>query len=337
MATETKTARWKIIVGYSAFSLFALVLCLFLTFPYGALRARIATEALKAGYVVRIDTLRPGLVGLTAKGVKVSQPPAPLSAETVAALTSGDPSTARMLGPAELGEALTIDSVSLRPTLFPLGVAFDSNALGGTITGNIGGRKTLEVRVKLAKLDPGAGNLKNFTGLDLEGSLNGSLNLSLPAPEGTGGRPGEPDLSQADGELVLDGQNLLLKGSVEGSGVASQGSPVSLLFPGGLPRIPVGELSANIRFEKGLGTVDKLRLGGDQLEILGTGTLKLNKRLQYAEPAMDIKIRVEPELVKELGTAGLGLSILPPDKEDPKFRAGRLSGSMGKLSFLGKR
>ncbi|HYH95214.1 type II secretion system protein GspN [Hyalangium sp.] len=337
MATETKTARWKIVLGYSAFSLFALVLCFFLTFPYSTLRARVATEALKMGYVVRIDTLRPGFFGLAARGVRISQPPAPLSSETIAALTSGDPSTARMLGPAELGEAVTIDALSLRPTLFPLGAAFQADAMGGQISGNIGGRKDLQVRVKLDKLDPAQGNLKNFSGLDLEGSLNGSLTLSLPAAPGAAGRPGEPDLSQADGELVLDGQNLLLKGSVEGSGVASKGSPVALLFPGGLPRIPVGELTAQIRFEKGQGTVDKLRLGGDQLEILGTGTLKLGKRIQYIEPAMDVKIRVEPELVKSLGTAGLGLSILPPDKEDPKFRSGRLSGSLGKLSFLGKR
>ena len=62
--------------------------------------------------------------------------------------------------------------------------------------------------------------------------------------------------------------------------------------------------------------MNSLRLGSDQLEIKGTGTVKLNKRLQYSEPAMDVKIRVEPELVKALGTAGLGLSILPPDKDD---------------------
>jgi type II secretion system protein N len=337
MATATKTARWKIILGYSAFSLFALFLCFFLTFPYSALRARIATEALKSGYLVRIDTLRPGLFGLTAKGVRISQPPGALSAESVAALTSGDPAATRMLGPAELGDAVMLDSVSLRPTFFPQGVAFRSNALGGQISGSIGGRKTMQVRVKLEKLNPAEGNLRNFTGLDLEGRLNGSLTLNLPVPDGAGGRPGEPDLSQADGELVLAGQDLLLKGSVDGSGVADKGSPVALLFPGGLPRVPVGELTALIRFEKGQGTVEKLRLGGDQLEILGTGTLRLNKRLQYVEPAMDIKIRVEPELVKDLGTAGLGLSILPPDKDDPKFRAGRLSGSLGKLSFLGRR
>ncbi len=336
MATQSKTARWKVVLGYSVFSLFALILCFFLTFPYGALRARIATEALKAGYVVRIDSLRPGFIGLTAKGVRISQPSAPLSAESTAALTSGDPDTARMLGPAEVGEPFVIDSLSLRPTLFPLGASFQAHVLGGDISGNAALRGN-QIHLKLDKLDPSQGNLKSFTGLDLEGSLSGTLTLSMPVAPGAGGRPGEPDLAQADGELSLEGQNLLLKGSVEGTGVASKGSPVALLFPGGLPRIPVGDLTAQIRFEKGQGTVDALSLKSDQLEIKGTGTVKLNKRLQYAEPAMDVKIRVEPELVKALGTAGLGLSILPPDKDDPKFRSGRLSGSLGKLSFMPKR
>lgn len=335
--TQTRAPRWKIVLGYSAFSLFALLLCFFLTFPYGTLRARIATEALNAGYVVRIEKLQPGLFGLTAKGVRVSMPPAPLSGETIAALTSGDPETARMLGPAELGETLVVDAMSLRPTLFPLGVAFQANALGGQISGNVGGRKELQVRLKLDRLDPSQGNLPKFTGLDLEGTLSGTLKLKMPVPPGPSGRQGAPDLSQADGELSLEGQNLLLKGSVEDSALASQDGMFAALLQAGLPRIPVGELKAQIRFEKGQGTVETLRLGSDQLEILGTGTLKLAKRIQYSEPAMDVKLRVEQELVKSLGPIGMGLNILPPDKEDPKFRAGRLSGSLGRLSFLPKR
>lgn len=335
MSQQTKTARWKIVLGYVAFSLFALVACFLLTFPYGALRARIATEALKSGTVVRIDKMRPGFIGLVAKGVRISQPPAPLNAETIAALTSGDPDTARMLGPAELGEALVVDSLFFRPTLFPPGITFRMDALGGEISGSLSDFSSQSIQLRLEKLDPSS--LKGLTGLDLEGSLNGSLKLTLPKSPGAGGKPGEADLSQADGELSLEGQNLLLKGSVEGAGVTAKGSPVALLFPSGLPRIPVGELQALIKFEKGQGTVETLKLGGDQLEIRGTGTVKLNKRIQYAEPAMDIKIRVEPELVKELGPAGMGLSILPPDKDDPKFRSGRLSGSLGKLNFVPKR
>jgi type II secretion system protein N len=75
----------------------------------------------------------------------------------------------------------------------------------------------------------------------------------------------------------------------------------------------------------------------DLMELRATGTLKLKQRLQYTEPAVDVKLRVEPELVKNLGPSGLGLSILPADKEDPRFRGGRLSGSLGKLAFLPKK
>ncbi|MDY7225450.1 type II secretion system protein GspN [Hyalangium rubrum] len=337
MATQTKTSGFKVVLGYSAFAVVALIACFLLTFPYGALRARIATEGLKAGYVVRIDSLRPGLVGLTARNVKISSPTEPLSAETRAALLSGDPDQVKMIGAAELGEPLIIDSLFIRPSLFPLGAAFHAEVMGGELKGVSGGLKTQQLQVRLDGLDPSKGNLKGFSGLDLEGRLSGVINLTLPpGPAGANGKPGEPDLSLADGEFSLDGQNLKLNGSVPGVGVAGSG-PVALLFPGGLPAVPMGEVQALIRFDKGQGTVETLRTRSDQLELQATGTLRLKQRLQYSEPAMDVRLRVEPELVKNLGTAGLGLSILPPDKDDPKFRAGRLSGSLGKLNFLPKR
>ncbi|ADO70976.1 type II secretion system protein GspN [Stigmatella aurantiaca] len=335
MATE-KPARWKIVLGYSAFTVLALVVCFLLTFPYSALRARAATEALRAGYALRIGSLRPGLIGMTARDVRLSVPPAPLSAETMAALTSGDPDAVKLLAPAELGEPLILESVFARPTLFPLGVAFEAQVMGGTVSGSIGGRTERRLKVRLAGLDPSQGNLKNFTGLDMVGRLNGSLELLLPPGVGTGGKPGEPDLAQADGELALEGQGLQINGSVPGTGLVGQ-SPVALLFPEGLPSIPLGELQGVVRFEKGQGTVETLQLRSDQLELQATGTLRLKPRLQYTEPAMDVRLRVEPELVQKLGAAGAGLSFLPPDKDDPKFRAGRLSGSLGKLSFLPKR
>ncbi len=336
MPPEKKTARWKVALGYTAFTVVALIACFLLTFPYTALRSRIATEALKAGYVVRIGTMRPGLIGLTARDVRLSLPPEALSPETRAALLSGDPEATRMIGPAELGEALTVDSVFLRPTLFPLGVAFRAQVLGGTASGSVGGTQSLALRVRLENLDPSKGNLKGFTGLDLAGRINGHVNLTLPRAQGAGGKPGDFDLSQADGELALEAQGLELHGSVPGHSMTGQG-PIALVFPGGLPAIPVGELQGLIQFDKGQGTVETLQTRSDQLELKAEGTLRLKPRLQYTEPAMDVKLRVEPELVKNLGTAGLGLSILPPDKDDPKFRAGRLSGSLGQLRFLPKR
>jgi len=336
MATQNKTSRSKVILGYIAFGVVALIACFLLTFPYGTLRARIATEGLKAGYVVRIDTMRPGLIGLTAKNVRISQPPEPLSPDTRAALVSGDPDDAKIFGPAELGEALVVDSVFLRPTLFPPGVAFRAELLGGEARGSVGGLKNTTVQIRLENLDPSKGNLKNFTGLDLEGRLSGSLVLTMPpAAAGAGIKAGEPDLSQADGELALDG-NLQLKGSVAGTGVTSEGL-VAAAFPGGLPAIPLGDVQGLIRFEKGLGKVETFLTKSDQVEIRASGTLRLKQRLQYIEPAVDVKLRVEPELTKNLGPAGLGLAILPADKDDNRFRAATLSSSMGKLAFKPKK
>ncbi len=83
--------------------------------------------------------------------------------------------------------------------------------------------------------------------------------------------------------------------------------------------------------------METFQIKSDQMEVRATGTLKLKQRLQYTEPSVDVKLRVEPELTKNLGPAGLGLAILPADKEDPRFRAARLSGSFGKLAFQPKR
>lgn len=330
MATQSKPSGWKITLGYCAFALVALIACFLLTFPYGALRARIATEGLKAGYVVRIDTLRPGLIGLTARNVRISLPPEPLNPDTRAALVSGDPDEAKMFGPAELGEPLVVDSLFLRPTLFPPGVAFTADVMGGEVKGSYGGLKGASLRVRLDSLDPTKGNLKGFSGLDLEGRLSGSLALSMPpAVAGAGLKAGEPDLSQADGELALDG-NLQLKGG-QAQGI------IAAAFPGGLPAVPLGDVQGLIRFEKGQGTVETFRTRSDLVEVQATGTVRLKQRLQYTEPTVDVKLRVEPELVKSLGPAGLGLSILPADKDDPRFRAAQLSGSLGKLAFKPKR
>ncbi|MFP2913264.1 type II secretion system protein GspN, partial [Pyxidicoccus sp. 3LFB2] len=73
MASETKPARWKIVLGYAAFAVVAFILGLFVTFPYDAIRTRLVTEAAQAGFAVRIGSLRPGLAGITATQVRVSK------------------------------------------------------------------------------------------------------------------------------------------------------------------------------------------------------------------------------------------------------------------------
>src|SRR5215217_8924701 len=298
MSSDTKPARWKVILGYGAFALVAFILCLLLTFPYDTVRTRLVSEAAQAGLAVRIGSLRPGLSGVTATNLRVSKPPQPLSAETLAALVSGE---GTLPGAAELGEAVVIDSLAVRPTLFPPGLAIHANALGGTVAGSMGWLGDMKVRAEMEGLKVSGGNLPAFLGMDLDGELNGVLALTLPK-----GKSPEPDLSQANGELTLDSQGLIIKG---GKATIPMGGGNSM--PMDLPQVALGALA--------------------------TGTLKLGKRLEYSEPAMDVNLRLDPEAQKRLGLLAAGITIFPPDKKDPSFRAARLGGFLNRPTFLPRR
>jgi type II secretion system protein N len=330
MPTDTKPALWKVILGYGAFALLAFILCLFLTFPFDALRARVATEAAASGIAVRIGTLRPGFFGVTAKDVQVSVPPQPLSGETLAALSSGEEGATAMMGAAVLGEPVIIDSLSLRPSLFPLGVSLHADAMGGTIRGTIGGLKELTVKLDAQNVRVDQGNLPAFSGLTMEGALGARVALTLPRSTG---KDAQPDLSAATGELALDSSGLVIKGGKVSIPLSPGAPPV----PMDLPQVALGEIVGRIDFDKGMGTVKELRLKSEDLEVRAEGTLKLGRRVAYSEPALDVRIKAEPEFTKRVGVLGAGLTLLPPDKQDPKFRAGRLTGFLNRPNFQPKR
>jgi type II secretion system protein N len=323
MSSDSKPARWKVILGYGAFALVAFILCLLLTFPYETVRARIINEAAQAGLAVRIGSLRPGLSGVTATNVRVSKPPQPLSADLLGKLISGE----GLPGASELGEAVIIDSLAVRPTLFPPGVAVRANAMGGTVTASVGLLGDSKVRADIDGLKVSGGNLPGFLGVDLDGVINGTLALTLPK-----GKSPEPDLSLANGELLLDTQGLIIKG---GKASIPMGGGNSM--PMDLPQVALGALVGRIDFDKGLGTVKELKLKGEDIEALATGTLKLGKRLEYSEPAMDVNLRLDPEAQKRLGLLAAGITIFPPDKKDPSFRAARLGGFLNRPTFLPRR
>jgi type II secretion system protein N len=326
MPSENKPARWKLILGYTAFSLVALVLCLFLTFPFDALRARVATEAARQGYAVRIGSLRPGFFAVTARDVQISQPPGGLSPEAFAALTSEDDSATAMMGAAVLGEPLMLDSVSVRPSLFPPGVSFTADAMGGTIQGSVGGLKDVSVKMVARGLQVNQGNLPAFSGLDMEGTVG--ANVLLTVPRGTG-KDAEPDLAAADGEIALDTSGLVIKGGK----VAIPLSPGSPPIPMDMPRIALGQVTGRMDIQKGLGTVRELRLKSEDLEAQAEGTLKLGKRLAYSEPALDLRLKADPAFTKRLGLLGAGLSMMAPDPKDASYRAGRLTGFLNRPQF----
>lgn len=326
MASESKTARWKLILGYTAFALVAFALCLMLTFPYDAVRSRLVTEAAAQGLAVRIGGLRPGLSGVTATNVRVSKPPSPLGADAVAALARGESGG---LGTDELGEALIFDSVALRPSLFPPGVVLKLKGMGGTVNVHVGGLSGTALDVDVDGVQAGGGNLPAYTGVDMEGTVNAKVSLQAP---GTMVRGQPVDWSQATGTVVMDTQGLTIKGGK--AAIPMGGGPA---MPMDLPRVLLGELKGDIQFDKGLGTVRDLNLKSEDLEGSGTGTVKLGRRLEYSELALDVRLKFEQAFQQRLGPLALAVNMLPADRDNPGWRGGRLTGMVGSPRFAPKR
>lgn len=308
MPPENKVATWKLVVAYVGFFIFALIFGLYVTFPYETLKTRVQREADAAGYYVKMESLGPGFLGVTADEVRISK-------------KIGE-------GADAAPPALLIDKVSIRPALFPPGIAFRAKALGGTISGTIGGLGDVTVRIFIDDVTLTEGNLKEFSGVDLAGVMNGKLSLDIPRVAPPGGKVAEPDLSQANGQLTLNAESLAVNGGTIPVPMGG-GEPV----PMDLPKIAIGNVEGEINFEKGIGKLDKFHAKGTDLELFLAGTLKLSRRFEYSEPSIDLKIKAEPQFIKNLGLIGAGFSMLGPDKTDPSFRAARITGYLNRPNF----
>lgn len=310
MSPDAKTARWKVILGYVAFSLFALVVGFSLTFPYAALKQRVQAEADAAGLYVKMGSLGPGFFGVTATNVQVSKKAA------------GDEE--------KPPEALVLESVSIRPSLFPLGVSVSASALGGSVSAAVGGLGDVTVRLTARDLDLSQGNLKGFSGVDLSGRASADLSLSIPKSTIGGARVAEPDLGQASGSISLDLSGVTVNGGTLNVVIPMYGPDPT---PVDLPKIGLGGIAGKLKFEKGAGTIEELGLKGQGIEANATGTLKLAKRIEFAEPNVELRLKTEAEFLRSLGVYGVAFSQLPADPKDPSWRKGRLSGYLGRPSF----
>lgn len=311
------TARWKVIAGYTAFTLVSFIFFLYLTFPYQAVRDRVTMEAGAAGWDVKLGSLGPGLFGVTATRVELSKVPV---------LLPGEQGLSGALVP--LPAPIVLASVSARPALFPPGIAYRANALGGIVSGSLGGLGDLKLNLELDRLDPSDGSVKSSSGVDAAGLISGDISFSIPREEGAGGARGQGyDLSKATGTVALQLSQALIKGGSVTVPMYGQPTPMDL------PRISLGDVEARLKFEQGKGTIERMRVKSDDLEINGSGTLNLAKRPDYSEINVELKIKAEPEFVKRLGLIGAGLSALATDKDNPQFRVASVTGFLGRPTF----
>lgn len=307
MATQ-KPRLWLRIVGYAAFSLVALVVAFFVTFPYDAAKDRLRREADAAGYFLRVDSMGPGFFSVRAKGVQVSKK------------SDADPPP----------EALRIDSLSVGPALFPPGLKVRASALGGDVTATVSGLSGQRITVVAEGLDTTRGNLEGFTGVKLSGEVSGRLDLDMPKSAAGAQGPGQPDLSLASGSLRLTTHALSINGGSAEIPIPQFGPEPT---PIDLPKIVLGDLTGDLKIEKGAVTVETFKNVSPDIELNVSGTLKLARRLPYSEANLEVRFKPDPEFQKRLGMLGSALSFVRADPKDPQWRLGHLTGLLGRPQF----
>jgi type II secretion system protein N len=225
-------------------------------------------------------------------------------------------------------EPIVVRSVAIRPSLFPFGLAFRGRIFGGKMSGAMGWSSDVALRLNLEDLNTADETLKTLSGLDLSGKVHGRLSLDIPRTAPTpASKLSEPDLSQARGMLSLNVEQLVVNGGTMSVPIYGEMTPLDL------PRISAGDLEAKITFQKGTGTIEKLQARGADVELVGSGTVKLSKRLEYSEPNVDLKLKLDSGFAKRLGIVAAGVSSLPEDKDNPGFRLAKLTGFLGKPVF----
>lgn len=294
---DKKMSLWKRISGYSTFVLFSLTATFFLTFPYDTLKERLKQEADQVGWHVRMGSLGPGFFSLRASDVQVSK---------------------KAVGE-EVPESLMVESVSVGPSLFPLGMSVKGKLLGGSVVAHVIGMGGSRLKVDVDGLDLSSGNLKTFSGVDSAGTLDAHVDVS-----------GLQDLSQATGSVRIEGKGLTINGGTATLTIPQFGPDPT---PLDLPKIVIGDITGVVSIEKGVATVDEFKSKSNDLEVAISGSAKLAKRLDYSEPNLEIRLKPDPEFQKRLGLIGSALSMIGPDPKDPSWRMGRLTGYFGQPRF----
>lgn len=265
-----KSLRKKILLyaGYTGFFLFCFVLFAYWTFPYDRLRDYIVQEVERpagpdgqrrpSGVELEIAELSPSWVtGVDLEGVRVVKHP-------------DDPEGS----PIEI----TLDEVSARVGLFALlggevDVSFDATVGGGTIEGVYQDTETrthIEAELDQVQLRQ-LGIAKSLIGLPVGGLADGQVLLDI-----------SDENSETGGNVDLTVDNLQIGGGQVPVPGMSSGLTVE--------RIDAGKLEIEMNVDEGVARVDKLESDGDDLEIQGSGTIRLMRPLKMSR--LDLLLRV---------------------------------------------
>ncbi len=300
--------RW---LGYAAFSWVTGILFLYLTFPWEAVRQRVEQslgELLSSPGVpveVAVGEIRSWwIIGAVVRHVAVTERP------------DGQASGTTFVLPEIRARLEILPLLRARPT-----VEFSLPAGTGRIAGSVSGaRKENSLQLDLQKVD--LAKSKDFLGVlglvmgadltsvDLAGTLDGKVNLSL----------GPTDPTTVRGTLDLVAQQAVIEGGHVGEL--------------DLPKVSLGTIELKAHAGGGKLDFDRFVLrGGDvDLETESAG-LVLNRNLGYSMPRGKVRLRLGQDLQRRIPYLGMGLSALhQPDREG--YYAIPLGGTLRNPRFM---
>ncbi|MBS2029037.1 MAG: type II secretion system protein GspN [Deltaproteobacteria bacterium] len=276
--------KWLPYVGYPAFFLLALAFFVHLTLPYEAIQARIVDEARQQGYQLSMTSLGPGLFfGVTAKGVMVSS----------------DKPTASTAAPDAPASAFLIDSVTVRPGLFPPGLHVSAHAFGGDVDGYVSNKSKGVSAIELhgQNLELARAGLKPLVGLDMEGKLKFDVDMTVNTT----------DFTKTVGSIKVSGKELALNGGT-----------VSMID---LPKATLGTLDVKLKAESGKTNIETFTLQGGDIDAKADGDINLAPALQTSRLKAKVEFKPGEDWLGKNSFIKTGLSLAGHPNRDGYYTA----------------
>lgn len=276
------------IVGYVAFFLVSFVVCLYLTFPWGAVKERVLQQASRSsGALITARSLEPSwLTGVHAEGVEIALPGA--------------------------DEPLALERLDARASVLSFlsggyGGSFRLPMAQGQIEADVAGSGAsvdveAEARGVELALVPG---LRSASGLALAGTLNldADVALGLERPE------------ESQGTIELSATELeTLKGGKVGS------------FP--VPELALGNLAWTLPVEDGKVLVRNQRLSGPTVDLVLDGEVVLARPLSRSLVNLTVRFKPTPTFLDQEPMIGALLRNIDRYKGPDGFYTYQMSGTV---------
>lgn len=314
-----RLTKW---VGYPLFAIFAFLVALYVTFPYGKLKTRIEGH-LSAGAAmdVSIRELGPSLLlGVKAKDVVIR-----LAGKEAVGGAAGE--GAKQVKPLRL----VLDEVSVNTGLLALvsgdvDIDFSVKGMEGSVDGSYSKQKKkwsikLEAsKIKLSKVP----FIDDALGLPVSGAVSAKVDLTMVG-RGMASAKGKVDIS-CKGCAVGDGKKKL---KIPGNPLLASGITV--------PMVRLGQLSGQITVDKGVATLQKMSAKSPDIEVAMEGQFTLRQPVAFSVAQAYLKFKISPELKKKDPKFDLVESSLSSAKRSDGFFGLRINGILKSLKVLPSR